>query len=1381
MYRTPVKEVPALSHDAAIPGPSEVGAAHARVHSESGDNARSKTGNMSCRSRRSISSRKSVVSETVSQIRALELENQLEKEELEASLRVDQIRAQQKLEELKIQKDLEMQLEKKKSEFQRRRIEREIQINELKSVSRSSIHSSPDRRVRSWVEDIPDGHEQPNPPPRFDPPVDRGSGQTEVVTQALKALQYRAVRDLPQFNGNLMEWPIFENEFNISTVEFALSSQDNLRRLNKALHGKARQCVEALLTSAENVNQIMKLLKTNFGRTEWIVSNRLDMLRNLETVREGNIESFRTFFNAVTGTAVALKNVNAEMYLMNPELIAHLADKLPTFSKQMWIRHKASLTRENKMITFDIFSGWLEDELDNQLASVNPTFLSRRQAPVQRVRPPVFQVSNTATDSRSQCPLCSSEEHPGLKQCEKFLKMSIEQRRSTVRGCKACYLCLEVDHSRRNCKSNKTCSICKNNHHQLVHPGNDSKQPVLTVGGTCNTIVGCNTILRVGKVRIRSKTKTEEVFALFDEGSSLTMLDSSIAKEMDLQGTVSPISYRWTNGITHTDDTSMIISLQISGPSDQAVWHKMNNVRTIKNMKLSQMNFDLAQIRHLYPLLDEEKLKVIENATPRMLIGSNNAGLIVPLKTIQYLIRGLQLTRCHLGWTVHGEIQPVAECIEIPHVLLCSIEDMELTDLIKTMYAVDNFGMTTQSPKMAEEDTRAVDIMNRTIKCIGDRYEVGQLYKFNHFTFPDSKPQALRRLKVMEKKMDADPEFADQYCNKIEDYLQKGYARKLTGPELLETPNTWYLPHFSVCSAKKFRLVMDAKAKSNGFSLNDLLLKGPDLVPPLIAVLMRGRRNKIAFMADIQEMFHQVRFRPEDQNSQRFFWRGMERKKAPDVYVMQAMIFGAVSSPCIAQYIKNFNANRLDEALPGVREAALCQHYVDDYFDCRDTEGEAIQLINNVIEAHRQGGFKLVKFVSNSKAVMKSIDSSLKADEKECRVLGLKWDLRSDEFMFPLKFSNLPTSKVITKRQLLKFMMSIFDPLGVLGPITIHLKILFQDLWRLQIDWDDDIPDGLMTNWNGWLEQIGIDYFGPLTVKVGRRTEKRWVALFTCLSSRALHLEVVPSLDTSSCLIAIRCFMSIRGIPQKILTDNGTNFVGADRETKKLLQELDLQQIADTLSVRGVQWAFIPPGAPHFGGCWERLVRSVKTALRSMLKDRHPSDLVLRTALCEVMNVVNNRPLTHVPEDPQDPEPITPNMILLGRNNHMQYDHDFDERDLNCRAAYKHAQIYADRFWRKWVSSYRPELLKRHKWQDNRNRHEYAVGDLVMIVDENMHRGCWPKGIIDKVMRGTDGNVRTVSVRTAFSSYVRPVTKIIVLQPRASGAPEDVADNEMGS
>ncbi|XP_062541827.1 uncharacterized protein LOC134209816 [Armigeres subalbatus] len=148
--------------------------------------------------------------------------------------------------------------------------------------------------------------------------------------------------------------------------------------------------------------------------------------------------------------------------------------------------------------------------------------------------------------------------------------------------------------------------------------------------------------------------------------------------------------------------------------------------------------------------------------------------------------------------------------------------------------------------------------------------------------------------------------------------------------------------------------------------------------------------------------------------------------------------------------------------------------------------------------------------------------------------------------------------------------------------------------------------------------------------------------------------------------------------------NNGTNFTGADQELKKLVKALDQPQLEDSLSVRGVEWKFIPPGAPHFGGCWERLVRSVKSGLRAMLKERHPTDLVLRTTLCEVMNTVNNRPLTHVPEHPQDVEPLTPNMLLLGRNNSTQFDHDFDERDLDCRAAYKQSQVYADRFWRRW-------------------------------------------------------------------------------------------------
>lgn len=114
--------------------------------------------------------------------------------------------------------------------------------------------------------------------------------------------------------------------------------------------------------------------------------------------------------------------------------------------------------------------------------------------------------------------------------------------------------------------------------------------------------------------------------------------------------------------------------------------------------------------------------------------------------------------------------------------------------------------------------------MNQTLKHCDDRFEIGQLYRFNNFTFPDSRNQALTRLKIVERKMDEDPEYASQYCQRMNEYFQKCYARILKPEEVIETYNTYYLAHFKVESAGKFRIVMDATAKSNGFSLNDFLL-----------------------------------------------------------------------------------------------------------------------------------------------------------------------------------------------------------------------------------------------------------------------------------------------------------------------------------------------------------------------------------------------------------------------------------------------------------------------------------------------------------------------------------------------------------------------------
>ena len=151
----------------------------------------------------------------------------------------------------------------------------------------------------------------------------------------------------------------------------------------------------------------------------------------------------------------------------------------------------------------------------------------------------------------------------------------------------------------------------------------------------------------------------------------------------------------------------------------------------------------------------------------------------------------------------------------------------------------------------------------------------------------------------------------------------------------------------------------------------------------------------------------------------------------------------------------------------------------------------------------------------------------------------------------------------------------------------------------------------------------GMDYFGPMTVTVGRRHEKRYGVLFTCMTTRAVHLEIAASLTTDSAISAVRRLIPRRGKPKEIFSDNCINFRGADAELRRALQ-VDADKLGGELAGRAITWQFNPPAAPHMGGAWERLVRSMKVALRSQLKDTAPKEEVLHTFLCKAEAMVNS-------------------------------------------------------------------------------------------------------------------------------------------------------------
>ena len=180
---------------------------------------------------------------------------------------------------------------------------------------------------------------------------------------------------------------------------------------------------------------------------------------------------------------------------------------------------------------------------------------------------------------------------------------------------------------------------------------------------------------------------------------------------------------------------------------------------------------------------------------------------------------------------------------------------------------------------------------------------------------------------------------------------------------------------------------------------------------------------------------------------------------------------------------------------------------------------------------------------------------------------------------------------------------------------------------------------------------VGVDYFGPLFVKQGRSQVKRYGCLFTCLTMRAVHIEVAHTLEADSFICAYQRFVSRRGKPKEMYSDNGTNFTGAERELREALERLDQTQIYNGLRLEDVQWSFNPPEASYQGGIWERMIRSVRKILGVLLKEQLVNDETLSTLLCEVERILNDRPLTSLSDHPNDPEPLTPNKLLLLRSN----------------------------------------------------------------------------------------------------------------------------------
>ena len=291
-----------------------------------------------------------------------------------------------------------------------------------------------------------------------------------------------------------------------------------------------------------------------------------------------------------------------------------------------------------------------------------------------------------------------------------------------------------------------------------------------------------------------------------------------------------------------------------------------------------------------------------------------------------------------------------------------------------------------------------------------------------------------------------------------------------------------------------------------------------------------------------------------------------------------------------------------------------------------------------------------------------------------------------------------------------------------------------------------------------------VDYAGPFLTKQGRGKiqTKRWLCLFTCHASRALHLEMAYSLNTDSFLNAFHRFINRRGVPLEMTSDNGTNFVGANRELMELVTQFDNDKIVRETAVRGIKWTFNPPLGPHFGGLHESLVKSAKRAIHSVLQKADISDEELSTAFTGAEALLNARPLLYQSADPRDEPANTPNHFLHGQCGGQFAPDIVDNTDFNPRRRWRVVQELLEHFWSRWMREWLPLLQQRHKWKDIKT--DMEVGDVVLVADPGSKRGNWPLGRVTEVFPGRDGHRRVVRVQVGDKTLIRPIVRLCPLQ-----------------
>lgn len=931
--------------------------------------------------------------------------------------------------------------------------------------------------------------------------------------------------DMQVFSGDPIDYCDFVRSFENLVERKTPSPSSRLYYLVQYTSGPVKELMKSCLSMREEEGYLeaKRLLRNRYGQNYKIAAAHVQRLIGGPVIKAEDGQALQQFSIQLTSCVNTLRQIGYLNKLDNPDNLKKIIDRLPYGIRLKWRDTVDRIVeKEERDVTVkDI----MEFVTARARAATHPVF--GKIFNENKVRPPSgkpqrkppksggFSTHGEVTLSKApiekpkpKCLLCPSNHW--LSRCDKFRKQSLDERKRFIDQKKLCSNCLHPGHFVRDCPKESFCRVqgCSGKHSTFLHPKDSTNaSTTLTVAdspngdqgetaeptpatsspasngyvrNTYSTSSSSVTGLAIVPVRVKAKGKDKMVqtYAFLDSGSNTSFCTEGLLRKLNLEGAKTTLSLTTLEGENDPIECSLV-SLEAFHLSDSLAV-QLPKVYSRPSLPIPSEAIAKQEDIDRWPYLKGIDVAHID-AEIGLLIGSDVPEALQPREIRQSEDGGPFATRTVLGWVFNGPLgRPTTTQVSTVNFLQAN---KTLEERFKEFCNQEfNDSLYETKTSMSLNDRKALHTMEETVKLVNGHYEMALPWKSFPPRLPNNRPLAERRLNHLKKRLLKEPVVYQKYKTFMDDLLSKDYARKVTSQELGPLKTHWYLPHHPVFNPQKpgkIRVVFDCSAKCHGTSLNDQLLQGPDLTNSLVGVLSRFREERIALMSDIEAMFHQVRVRPSDCDALRFlWWPDGNLDSEPEEYEMRVHLFGGTSSPSCANFaLKKTAQDNEADFNPETIQTVERNFYVDDCLKSVPTEDAAVTLADQLRELLTRGGFKLTKWLSNSKGVLESLPESERAAQVKGldfdklpveRALGVQWNVSSDTFGFSIVVKDRPA----TRRGILSIVSSVYDPLGFVAPFILKAKLILQDLCRNQYGWDDKIPDEFIHRWEAWLREL---------------------------------------------------------------------------------------------------------------------------------------------------------------------------------------------------------------------------------------------------------------------------------------------------------------------